>query len=197
MGERPKKLVRGDTTMGFLDECGFSCTPFIARTWAPVGKTPVVVHPFNWDHVSAISVITTTGKLYFRLHPNKSITSDKIVAFLRQFLRQVKGKIILYWDGIPPHKSKKVKDFLAHHPRLQIRRLPPYSPDLNPDEGVWDYVKTRELPNLTMKDTTELVRNVRGALRKVQHRPTLIKSFLFESKLPWDYESHRFIAQSS
>jgi transposase len=197
MEERSKKLIRGGTTMGFLDESYFCSTPFVARTWAPIGETPVVVHPFNWDHVSAISVITTTGKLYFRLHPNKSITGDKIVIFLRHFLRQVRGNIILYWDGVPPHKSKKVKEFIDQHPRLQIRRLPPYSPDLNPDEGVWDYVKTRELPNLTVKDTTELIRKVRGALRKMQRRPMLIKSFLFESELLWDYETHQFIAQSS
>lgn len=197
MEGRSKKLIRGGTIMGFLDESGFCSTPFVARTWALLGRTPVVVHPFNWDHVSAISVITTTGKLFFRLHPNKSITGDKIVTFLRHFLRQVRGNIILYWDGIPPHRSKKVKDFLAQHPRLQIRRLPPYCPDLNPDEGVWDYVKTRELPNLTVNDISELARNVRGALRKVQRRSKLVKSFLFESELPWEPDSNQVIAQSS
>lgn len=197
MEKRPKKLVRGGITMGFLDECGFSSIPFVARTWAPVGKTPIVIHPFNWDHVSAISAITTTGKLYFRLHPGETIKGDKVVTFLRQFLKQVKGKIILYWDGLPAHRSKKVKDFLAKHPRLQIKRLPPYSPDLNPDEGVWDYVKTRELPNLAVKGTAELIREVRGAMRKVQRRTKLIKSFLFESELPWDGESFKFIAQSA
>ena len=152
--------------MAFLDEGGFSSTPFIAKTWGLVGQTPVVTHPFNWDKLSVISVITTT----------------------------VEGKIILYWDGLPAHRSKKVKNFLANHPRLQIKRLPSYSPDLNPDEGVWGYVKTRELPNLTVDSTPELVHAVRKALRKVQHRSKLIKSFLFESELPWDEESYKFIA---
>mgnify|MGYP001066962372 CR=1 FL=1 len=197
MGEGSKKLIGGGPTMGFLDECGFSSTPFVARTWVPVGKTPVVIHPFNWNKLSAISVITTTGKLYFRIYPGETIKGDKVVAFLRQFLRQVKGEIILYWDGLPVHRSRKVKDFLAKHPRIQIKRLPSYSPDLNPDEGVWDYVKVRELPNLVVKDSTELVRKVRGALRRVRYRPKLIKSFLFESELPWDNESRQFIVQSS
>ena len=196
MGERPKKLVGGGIIMAFLDEGGFSSTPFIAKTWGLVGQTPVVTHPFNWDKLSVISVITTTGKLYFRIHPGETINGDKVVAFLRQFLQQVNGNIILYWDGLPAHRSKKVKDFLAKHPRLQIKRLPSYSPDLNPDEGVWSYVKTRELPNLTVDDTPELVHEVRGALRKVQRRSKLIKSFLFESELPWDEESYKFIAQS-
>lgn len=195
MGERSKKLIRGGITMGFLDECGFSSTPFVARTWAPIGKTPVVIHPFNWDKLSVISVITTTGKLYFRTHPGETIKGDMVVDFLRQFLKQAKGKIILYWDGLPAHKSKKVNTFLAKHSRLQIKRLPAYSPDLNPDEGVWDYVKTRELPNLTVEDSAELILEVRKALRKVQRRPALIKSFLFESELPWDNESYQFIAQ--
>jgi len=178
----------------FLDESGFSSTPFIARTWAPVGKTPVLIHPFNWEKLSAISVVTSVGRLYFRLHPKKTIRTGEVIAFLGQFLRQVPGRIILYWDGIPPHRSKKVKKFLVKHPRLQVRRLPPYSPDLNPDEGVWNYVKTRELPNLMVRDNYELVREVRGALRRVQRRPEIIRSFLFESELPWDNESRQFIA---
>lgn len=180
--------------MGFLDESGFNSTPFVARTWAPVGETPIVTHPYNWDKLSVISVITTTGRMYFRIHPGETIRGDKIIAFLRQFLRQVGGKIILYWDGLPAHRSNKVKKFLTKHPRLHIRRLPPYCPDLNPDEGVWGYVKTRELPNLVVKDTAELTHEVRKAMRRIQRRPELIKSFLFESELPWDEESRQFIA---
>lgn len=127
----------------------------------------------------------------------KSFILGQYLEFLRQLLQQVEGEIILYWDGLPAHRSRKEKDFLAKHPRLQIRRLPPYSPDLNPNEGVWSYVKVRELPNLAAKDSAELVRKVRGALRKVQHRPNLIKSFLFESELPWNNESYQFIVQST
>ena len=183
--------------MGFLDESGFSLTPTIARTWAPVGHTPVVIHSFNWEKLSAISVVTSKGKLYFRLHPNKTIRGEEVVEFLHQFLRQVPGDIILYWDGIRPHWSKKVKKFLAKHTRLQVRQLPPYSPDLNPDEGVWNYVKVRELPNLVVKNTRELVREVRGALRRVQRRSELIRSFLFESELPWNDKSRQFIVESS
>jgi hypothetical protein len=137
MGERSKKIMTGGVTYGFWDEGGFSSTPFVHRTWAPVGVTPILTHPFNWTIVSAISVITTTGDLYFRLHPGKTIRSGEVVMFLHQLLRQVKGKIILYWDGLPAHRSKKVKKFIEQHPRLQIKRLPSYSPDLNPDEAVW------------------------------------------------------------
>jgi len=61
--------------------------------------------------------------------------------------------------------------------------------------SLWSYVKTRELPNLTVKNTAELVQEVRGALRKVQRRTKLIKSFLFESELTWDDESRQFIAR--
>ena len=179
-----------------MDECDFSSTPFIARIWGLVGRTPVVTHPFNWDKLNVISVITTTGKMYFRIHPGETIKADKVVAFLRQFLRQVTGNIILYWDGLPAHRFKKMKDFLAKHPRLQIKRLLSYSPDLNPDGGVWSYVKTRELPNLTVDNTPKLVHEVRRASRNVQRRSKLIKSFLFESELPWDEENYKLIAQS-
>ena len=124
------------------------------------GKTPEIVHPFSWKKLSVISVVTTTGRMYFRIHGGKTIRAEDVTAFLRQALRQLPGQIILYWDGLPQHRSKKVRRFLEKHPRLQVHPLPPYSPDLNPDEGVWNYAKTRELPNLVIKDTIQKKKGV-------------------------------------
>ena len=89
-------------------------------------------------------------------------------------------------DGLPQHKSKKVITFIKKHERLEMRRFPAYSPDLNPDEGVWSYVKTRMIPNLVIKTANELPRKVKSSLHKLQRRKDLIISFLLQSELPWD-----------
>lgn len=170
--------------------------PSSIETWAPTGVTPILTHPYNWTSISAISIITTTGDLYFRLHPGKTIRSGDVLQFLHHLLRQIQGDIVLYWDGLPAHRSAKVKRFLAKNPRLRIERLPSYSPDLNPDEAVWNYVKTKQLANLSVKHTSELLHKIRGSLRALQHRPHLIKSFLFESELPWNPEVRQCIVQS-
>ena len=54
--------------MVFVDESGFSLIPHVAKTWAPVGETPVLVHQGRWPKFSAISGVTPSGRLYFRVH---------------------------------------------------------------------------------------------------------------------------------
>jgi putative transposase len=120
----------------FVDESGFSLIPYVGKTWAPVGQTPVLVHQGRWPKFSAISGVTPTGRLYFRVHES-SIRGPKVVAFLRHLLRHVRRRpIMVFWDSGPHHRGKVVRAFLATQPRLEVHRLPGYSPELNPDEWV-------------------------------------------------------------
>jgi hypothetical protein len=52
----------------FVDESGFSLIPYAPKTWAPIGHTPVLLHQGRWPKFSAISGVTPTGRLYFRVH---------------------------------------------------------------------------------------------------------------------------------
>lgn len=184
--ERSKKKFKNGYILIFIDESGFNLSPNIVRTWGLVGKTPILKHPYNWKKLSCISAVTTTNKLYFRIHKGKSINIEDILEFLRRLLRYIKGKIIMFWDGLPQHRSKKVQNFLKNHPRLEVYRFPPYSPDMNPDEWVWNYLKTRELGNFCAKDSNHLMKEVSRGLRKIQRRPKLINSFMKASELPWE-----------
>lgn len=179
-------MIEEGYTLVFLDESGFNTTPYIAKTWSLIGRTPIFKHPVKWYKISAISAVTTGGQLFFRLHRKKSVTNVDVVNFLRQILYQINGRIILFMDGLPQHKSKKVTTFIKKHERLEMRRLPAYSPDLNPDEGVWSYVKTRMIPNLVIKTASELPQKVKSSLHRLQRRKDLIVSFLLQSELPWD-----------
>ena len=163
----------------FLDESGFNTTPHIVTTWAPKGETPIFQHPFTWHKLSVISAVTTKGKLYFRIHKKASVSKSDIINFIRQILYQTSENIILYLDGLPQHKSKQVQSFIENHERLEGRRFPSYSPDLNPDEGVWSYIKTKMLPNLVIKKCTELDMKVKSALHKLQRKTNLILQISF------------------
>jgi len=182
-------MMEGHVTLVFLDESGFNTTPHVARTWAPIGCTPSFRHPFTWHKLSVISAVTSKGQMFFRIHQKKSVKDVDIVNFLRQILKQIKGRIILYLDGLPQHRSKKVKKFLSKYERLEVQRLPSYSPDMNPDEGVWSYIKTRMLPNLSIRSAGELKKKVKLALHRLQKRKDLIISFLLHAELPWDEKS--------
>jgi transposase len=69
--------------------------------------------------------------------------SAGIVRFLKHLLRHISGKLLVVWDGLPVHRSQAVKDFLRQGAtqRVHLEQLPGYAPELNPAEGVWNYLK--------------------------------------------------------
>jgi len=75
---------------------------------------------------------------------------SEVVRFLKHVLRHIAGKLLIVWYGASIHHGQAIKDFLAEGgaKRLHLERLPGYAPDLNPDEGIWRYLKHMELKNV-------------------------------------------------
>ena len=168
----------------FLDESGISEQPPVRRTWAPRGKTPSVVHPFNWKKLSICSVIAYwwNGKrcrLFFRVVAG-SYNDQKLISFLEQLLHQPSmGKLVLLWDGLPSHRSQRMVEYLRHQKdRLHIIRLPAYAPDINPVEGLWANIQGQELANRCVKDLGEMVEGVRNGFTRLSSESWLLQSFL-------------------
>ena len=158
-----------DRTILFVDEAAFYLLPFVARTYAPVGETPILRTPLTRDHLAAISALTPNGRLFTHIQP-EPFRGPAVVAFLRQLLRQIKGKLLVLWDGAPIHHCQPVKDFLAAGAarRLHLERLPGYAPELNADEGVWNLLKRVELRNRCCQDLDELRWELGLAIRRLR-----------------------------
>jgi len=148
------------------------------RTWAPRGQTPILHVPLSHDHLSVISGITLDGQLCMQVQEH-AFDAAGVVGFLRVLLRKIRGKVLVIWDGAPIHKGHPVKDYLARGAakRLHLERLPAYAPDLNPDEGVWNYLKGAELANCCCADLPELHRELRRAKERLRHKRYIIRSF--------------------
>jgi len=161
----------------FVDEAGFYLLPMAVRTYAPRGETPLLRVPLTRDHLSAISGITPQGKLYMMVQ-NTAFDGLALVRFLGHLLRHIPGKILLIWDGLPAHHGAVVKAFLAQGAaqRLHLERLPGYAPDLNPDEGVWHYLKSVELRNLCCHNLSELRRALRLATWRLRQKPRVLRA---------------------
>lgn len=161
--------------MIFADEAGFYPLPFVARTYAPRGQTPMLQAPLTHDHLSVISAVTPDGRLFTHVQ-EEAFKGPAIVAFLRQLLRQIPGTLLVIWDGAPIHRGQAVKDFLAAGAaaRLQLVQLPGYAPDLNPDEGVWNHLKRGELKNRCCQDLDELRWELGLAIRRLRRKPQLL-----------------------
>lgn len=161
----------------FQDESGVSLTPVLGRTWAPIGKTPKVFVTGKRGGLCVTSAISSAGKLIFRIEKGK-VNANKHIEFLKQIMGHHKNrKIIVIEDGAPAHKAKKVNEFIKQNKKkLAVYRLPPYAPDLNPDEHVWEYLKAYKLKTHQAKNTDELKNLVKRRMQSIQKNKPLVLS---------------------
>jgi transposase len=147
----------------------------VVRTWAPLGQTPLLRCKLSRDHYSVISAITPVGGLYLAMQA-KAFDSAGIIAFLDQLQQQIEGKLLIIWDGAPIHRSKALKAYLAAGAaeRIWLERLPAYAPDLNPDEGIWHYLKHVELRNVCCKDLGHLGQELMAAVARLSAKSSTI-----------------------
>ena len=172
-----KKAADEGYPIVWVDESGFYLLPLAVRTWAPRGHTPVLRVKLTRDHLSVISGITLDGRLFLQVRET-AYTAETVVSFLRLVLRKICGKVLVIWDGSPIHKGQPIKDYLAKGAakRLHLERLPGYAPDLNPDEGIWNYLKRVELKNRCCRDLAELRVELRRAKERLRHKREVIRS---------------------
>lgn len=123
-------------------------------TWAPRGQTPVLRHHFSWTRLSMSAALAyrpdaTEAALVFQIKDG-AYDTDSLIEFLSDLHRHFgTDKVTLIWDGLPSHRSKAMKAWIARQRRwLTVEPLPGYAPDLNPVELVWGNVKSVELANL-------------------------------------------------
>lgn len=172
-------VVKYRAILYFQDESNISLTAILARTWAPMGDTPIQRVTGNRAGVAAMSAITSAGQLVFRLH-QKRVTSVEMIDFLAQLLRHHKDRnLVVVMDQAPPHTSKKTVSFIKEHRNLHVFYLPPYSPDWNPDEQVWNHLKHEELKGHHAKTKDELTALARNRLSKMSRDPDLLNGIFF------------------
>lgn len=192
--ELPKVLRRArrrGAHLVFLDESGFMLTPTVRRTLAPRGETPVLESWDRHDRISAISAITVSPRrrrvgLYFQLLPDDTnVRGGDVVAFLRELRRQLPVPMTILWDKGNVHdRSKAVRAYLAEHPSIETEPFPSYTPEANPDEGVWGHTKHGRLANFTPEDTSELRAVLIEELGRLGRRPDLLASFIRHAGIP-------------
>ena len=118
----------------FFDEFGFSFQEMLARMWAPKGKRPILRRIEGERRaVSTAEGFTLSGKIYKR-HCAGSMKREQVIQSLQHVQRHVPGVIILIWDRASIHRSRNTQAYLDAHPEILIEPLPPYPPELNPEE---------------------------------------------------------------
>ena len=148
--------------------------PGRVRTYAPCGQTPVLRWPSTRDHVPVMSGITMDGRLYTLVRDEALDSLDSVLS-LRHLVPHVSATWLVIWEGSPMHTGE-VRTCLADGgaKQIHVEQLPPYAPDLNPGEGVWQYLKQVEMRHLCCRHLVHLRRELDLAMKRLRRKPHLV-----------------------
>jgi transposase len=164
--------------------------PVVRRTWAPRGQTPVLQqrtrHHRKVSTIGGISISPHRRRLgwYLQFHSDQAIRQEQIVGFLRHLLAHLRGSVIVVWDRLSAHRGSLVRRYARRQHRLLLEELPPYAPELNPNEYGWSHLKYGALANFAPHDLDELEHSVLLAACHARTRQALLRSFVHATKLP-------------
>ena len=137
------------------------------------------------EQLSVSGGLIHTGRLVVQMR-EQAYRGPDVVRFLQQRLRQIAGKRLVLWDGAPIHRAQPVKDFRVQGAaaRLQLEPLPGYAPeDLNPEEGVWHYLKHVDRRNLCCAELAALRLELGLAVQRLRHKAHVLHGCIAE----WGY----------
>ena len=160
----------------FCDEAGVRTDHHAGTTWGEIGRTPIVRGTGQRRSLNMISSVSARGELHFCFAGR--VNSDTFIEYLQKLLHDIPGKIFLVLDGHSAHKSAKTRQFVASTKgRLQLFYLPPYSPELNPDEWVWHNIKHDRVGKMAARSLEEMKAGIEKAVSRLQSCREIVLGF--------------------
>lgn len=160
----------------FGDEAGVRSDHHAGTTWSPKGVTPVVSTTGARFGFNMISAVSARGMLRFMVVEG-TVNAGTFIEFCKRLLQGAAQPVFLIVDGHPSHKAKKVSQWIeSQKGKIRLFLLPGYSPDLNPDELVWNGVKNHALGKLPHSDKPTMRKAAESYLRSLQRSPERIRS---------------------
>lgn len=167
--------VTDDIALLFQDEMSACTSPHKGYGWTFNQRLIVKA---SQSHKERLNVFGATSPIDGRRVQlaTKIAKATAMVKFLEKvdMVYRNKREIWIYLDNGPVHRSKLVKLWLLAHPRIKVRWLPPYSPDLNPQELVWGHDRRKFLNNQEFIDARQLAMRLSWFVRRL--KPEMVKS---------------------
>jgi len=123
-------------------------------------------------------------RLYVWCFAGTNIDNELTEAFLEHLLEELPGPVTLLWDRLGAHVAEDTQDFLDEQARLEAVFFPPYSPELNPVERLWRWLKWGHLANFAPEDVHALMTKAEGLLKQACMSERLLRGFIKQSELP-------------
>lgn len=169
----------------YADEAIISLIPYVGKTWAFPNKKPIVrVSGKRGQNIGVTAAVNQQGRMCFELTKDKErFTAKVFVRFIKKMHRENPNRhIVLIVDGAPVHTASIVKKFVEENKSwIRLEILPAYSPELNPTEKSWRFLKTKKLNGSTVSDKKELRDQTTKMIKQIKKDTNRISSF-FDQK---------------
>jgi transposase len=167
------------------DEMGVKNTDQVGRSFSRRGKTPVIPNTTKRFKCNMISTVTNTGTSRFMIFED-SFTIDVFLNFLRKLTYKQDQKIFLILDNHRVHHGKKTKKWLAKYTdKIELFFLPPYAPELNPDELLNQTIKQRLKHRPISRNQKQFKRTISSCVKSLQKSSGIIKRFFDKAELAY------------
>lgn len=124
-----------------------------------------------------VSAITNRGKVNWMI-VDGTINAERFIEFLQRLISDAMRKIFLVLDNLRVHHAKVVGQWLSKHTEeIELFFLPPYSPDLNPDEHLNADVKYGVGSKVPVRTKDKLRNATESHMRMLGQRPERIRKY--------------------
>ena len=165
------------------DETGINSDGYNVKGFAPKGKTPVVLLTAKRNKINMISSITNRGKVRFMLY-RESMTAKVLIKFMSRLIKDSPRKVFLILDNLRVHHSKVVQKWLkTNEEKIKVFFLPPYSPEINPDEYLNGDLKQRIRSGVPAKTVDDLTKKTRSFMKTLQCRSNHVMNYFKHPKI--------------
>ena len=162
-------LLKQDAIQGrrvrlrFQDEARFGRMVRIRRGWAPTPQRPVVANGYEREFQYVYGAVSPLeGELDWMICP--AMNTDYMATFLAQVsVAHPKDFIVMVVDGASSHVAKA----LVVPENIRLHRRPGYSPELHPQEHLWDELREKEFPNRVFSDMAGVVQTLKAGLPRL------------------------------
>ena len=165
----------------YADESIISLIPYVGKTWAFPNKKPIVrVSGRRGQNIGVTAAVNQQGRMCFELTKEKEKFTAKIfIRFIKKMHREYPNRfILLIVDGAPTHTAISVREFVKENKFwLRLEVLPAYSPELNPTEKSWRFIKTKKLNGSTVLDKDELRNETKKIIKQLKKDKNRVSSF--------------------
>lgn len=158
------------------DETGLRSDDVRGRSYAPRGRTPQVRVCHKRASLSLISAVANKGELRWMV-ADGAVNAPTFIRFLQRLIRDARRKVFLVLDRLKAHRARLTRDWLAEHrSEIEVFYLPPYSPELNPDEGVNADFKQAVPRKAPARSKQQLKRATISHMRSLAKQPKRIRA---------------------